>query len=109
MKKPSALDPPPLRTILASLVLPPRLKFVTITPLWAALHEPGLNTDVGQFSVEFYVYPSLGWVDFHFPTSCARARTLNRKKSDVRTSPGQMGQCLHEEIEEISTLLVGST
>ena len=45
----------------------------------------------------------------HFPTSCAWARTLNLKKSDVQTSPGQMGQCLHEEIEEISTLLAVST
>ena len=51
-----------------------------------------------------------GWVDFHFPTSFAWARTLNRKKSDVQTSSGQMGKCLHEEIEEISTLLAaGST
>ena len=28
----------------------------------AALYEPGLNTDVGQFSVEFYVYTSTGWM-----------------------------------------------
>ena len=27
----------------------------------AALHEPGLDTDPGQFSVEFYVYTSHGW------------------------------------------------
>ena len=51
--------------------------------------EPGLNTDVGQFSVEFYVHtsPGLGegWVDFHFPASCAWARTLNRKRSDVQS------------------------
>ena len=50
----------------------------------------------------------------HFGTSCAWARTLNRKKkqnikSDVQTIPGQIRQCLHEEIEEISTLLAGST
>ena len=55
------------------------------------LHEPGLGE---------------GWVDFHFPTRCAWARTLNRKTSDVQTSPSQMGQCLHEEI---STLLARST
>ena len=30
-------------------------------------------------------------------------------KSDVQTIPGQIRQCLHEEIEEISTLLAGST
>ena len=35
--------------------------------LRAALHEPGLKTDAGQVSVEFYVYTSPGWVDFHFP------------------------------------------
>ena len=58
------------------------------------LHEPGLGE---------------GWIDFHFPTSCAWARTLNHKTSDVQTSPGQMSQCLHEEIEEISTLLARST
>ena len=46
----------------------------------------------------------------HHATGCAWARTLNRKKrSDVQTIPCQMGQCLHEEIEEISTLLAGST
>ena len=42
----------------------------------------------------------------HFGTGCAWARTLNRKKSDVQTIPGQIRQCLHEEI---STLLAGST
>ena len=46
-----------------------------------------------------------GW----FPTSCTWATTLNCKKSDVQTRPGRMGQCLHEEIEEISALLAGST
>ena len=61
--------------------------------LRAALREPRVGED---------------WVDFHFP-SCAWARTLNRKKNDVQTSPGSDGQCLHEEIEEISTLLAGST
>ena len=61
--------------------------------LRAALREPRVGED---------------WVDFHFP-SCAWARTLNRKKHDVQTSPGSDGQCLHEEIEEISTLLAGST
>ena len=45
----------------------------------------------------------------HFPTSCTWERTLNRKKSDVQMSPGQMGQCLHEWIEEISTLLAWLT
>ena len=45
----------------------------------------------------------------HFGTGCAWARTLNREKSDVQTIPGQIRQCLHEEIEEISTLLAGST
>ena len=45
----------------------------------------------------------------HFGTGCAWARTLNRKKSDVQAIPGQTRQCLHEEIEEISTLLAGST
>ena len=28
----------------------------------ASLHEPGLDTDPGQFSVEYYVYMSPGWV-----------------------------------------------
>ena len=28
----------------------------------ASLHEPGLDTDPGQFSVEFYDYTSPGWV-----------------------------------------------
>ena len=28
----------------------------------ASLHEPGLDTDPGQFSVEYYVYVSPGWV-----------------------------------------------
>ena len=28
----------------------------------ASLHDPGLDTDPGQFSVEFYVYTSPGWV-----------------------------------------------
>ena len=46
-------------------------------------------------------------------TSCPFASAillpLNRKKSDVQTIPGQMGRCLHEEIEDISTLLAGST
>ena len=45
----------------------------------------------------------------HFGRGCAWARTLNRKKSNVQTIPGQIRQCLHEEIEEISTLLAGST
>ena len=31
------------------------------------------------------------------------------QKGDVQTIPGQTRQCLHEEIEEISTLLAGST
>ena len=31
------------------------------------------------------------------------------QKSDVQTIPGQIRQCLHQEIEEISTLLAGST
>ena len=44
--------------------------------LGVALHEPRLGE---------------GWVDLHFPASCAWARTLNCKKSDVQTSPGQMG------------------
>ena len=44
-----------------------------------------------------------------FSLESAWARTLNRKKNDVQTIPGQMGHCLHEEIEEISTLLAGST
>ena len=30
--------------------------------LKASLHEPGLDTDPGQFSVEYYVYMSPGWV-----------------------------------------------
>ena len=34
---------------------------------------------------------------------------LNCKKSDVQKSLGQIGQCLQEETEEISTLLAGST
>ena len=42
----------------------------------------------------------------HFPTGCPWARTLNRKKSDIQTIPGH---CLHEEAEEISTLLARST
>ena len=42
----------------------------------------------------------------HFPTGCPWARTLNRKKSDIQTIPGH---CLHEETEEISTLLARST
>ena len=41
----------------------------------------------------------------HVVSGCARAKTVNRKKSDVQTIPGQMDQCLHEEIEEITTLL----
>ena len=62
-----------------------QLKSFEQVKLRAALHEPGLNTDAGQFSVEFSLRlhePELieGWVDFHFPTSCAWARTLNRKK-----------------------------
>ena len=32
-----------------------------INTLRASLHEPGLDTDPGQFSVEFYVYTSPGW------------------------------------------------
>ena len=44
-----------------------------------------------------------------FSLESAWARTLNRKKNDVQTIPGQMAHCLHEEIEEISTLLAGST
>ena len=43
----------------------------------------------------------------HFATGHAWARRLNRKKSDVQTIPGQMDQCLHEEIEEISPLYPG--
>ena len=31
-------------------------------PFWAALHDPGLDTDPGQLSVEFYVCTSPGWV-----------------------------------------------
>ena len=31
-------------------------------PVRASLHDPGLNTDPGQFGVEFYVYTSPGWV-----------------------------------------------
>ena len=45
----------------------------------------------------------------HFGTGCAWARTLNCNKSGVQTIPGQIRQCLHEEIEEISNLLAGST
>ena len=46
---------------------------------------------------------------FIFIQAAHWARVLNCKKRDVQTSPGQMGQCLHEEIEEISTLLAKST
>ena len=88
------------------------------TLLRASLHEPGLDTDPGQFSVEYYVYMSPGWarvgsfsadpgqfpfrwveragqsicvnVISHLGTGCAWARTLNRKKSDVQTIPGQI-------------------
>ena len=42
----------------------------------------------------------------HFATGCPWARTLNRKKKDIQTIPGH---CLHEETEEISTLLARST
>ena len=44
----------------------------------------------------------------HFFFESAWATTLNRKKNYVQTIPGRMGHCLHE-IEEISTLLAGST
>ena len=37
-----------------------------------------------------------------FSLEGAWVRTLNRKKNDVQSIPGQMGHCLHEEIEEIS-------
>ena len=30
--------------------------------LRVSLHDPGLDTDPGQFSGEFYVYTSPGWV-----------------------------------------------
>ena len=64
---------------------------------------------------------SIAMLTFFFPDApfvhspepfCYRlpwARTLNRKNSDVQTIPGQMGHCLHEEIEEISTLLARPT
>ena len=52
------------------------------------------------------LYTSLGWKPTrvrsvsNFTFTRARAGSififLNRKKSDVRTSPGQMGQCLHD-------------
>ena len=45
----------------------------------------------------------------HFVTGCAWARTLDRKKSDVQTTRGQISQCLHEETEELSTFLALST
>ena len=76
-------------------------------------NEPGLNTDSGQYSVDWVLLShelGLGefWVDFHFPTTCTWERAPIRKESNVQTSPGQMGQCLHEETEVISILLAGS-
>lgn len=35
---------------------------LSLNRLRASLHEPGLETDPGQFSVEYYVYMSPGWV-----------------------------------------------
>ena len=37
-------------------------RFPNPRTLRASLHEPGLDTDPGQFSVEYYVYMSPGWV-----------------------------------------------
>ncbi|KAK2546918.1 hypothetical protein P5673_033338, partial [Acropora cervicornis] len=91
-----------------------RVKF-----LRASLHDPGLDTDpVWQSDVQSSG-DSIAKLTFFFPHALrspapfslesAWARTLNRKKNGVQTIPGQMGHCLHEEIEEISTLLAGST
>ena len=38
------------------------LRFQIFIQLRTAFTEPGLNTDAGQFSVEFYIYTSLGGV-----------------------------------------------
>ena len=80
--------------------------------LRASLHDPGLDTDPGQFSVEFYVYMNPGWVGLGRSWVTRVNSFFARLKGLVTTGwvdPGQISQCLHGETEEISTLLAWST